>query len=41
MAGPNLDLLCVHQSDARPFCKNYAKIYFNAKHLEKELNKGW
>ena len=23
-----------------PFCKNYAKLYFDAKHLEKGFNKG-
>ena len=39
--GPNLDLLCVRQSDATPFCENYAKLYFDAKHLEKGLNKEW
>ena len=37
-AGPNLDLLCVLQSDAAPFCGNYAKLYFDAKHLEKGLS---
>ena len=39
-AGPNVDLLCVRQSDAAPFCENYAKLYFDVKHLEKELNRG-
>ena len=39
--GHNLDLSCVRQSDAAPFCKNYAKLYFEAKHLEKGLNSGW
>ena len=24
--GPNLDLLCVQQSGAAPFCENYAKL---------------
>ena len=38
--GPNLDLLCVQQSHAAPFCENYAKLYFNAKHLEKGSNRG-
>ena len=37
---PNLDLLCVRQSDTGCFCKNYAKLYFDTKHLEKRLNKG-
>ena len=32
--GPNLDLLCIQQSDTVPFCVNYAKLYFDAKHLE-------
>ena len=45
-AGPNLDILCVRQSDAVAFCENYAKLYFDAKHLrlntkQKRLNKGW
>ena len=40
-AGPNLDLFCVRQSNAVPFCENYAKLYFDAKHLEKGLNRGW
>ena len=31
--GPNLDLLCVQQLDATPFCENYAKPYFDAKLL--------
>ena len=39
--GPNLDLLCIQLSNAAPFCKNYAKLYFDAKHLEKGLNRGW
>ena len=30
--GPNLDLLCVRQSDAALFCKNSAKLYFDVKH---------
>ena len=25
---------------AAPFCKNYTKFYFDAKHLEKEFNRG-
>ena len=32
--GPNLDLLCIQQSDAVPFCENYAKLYFDTKHLK-------
>ena len=33
-------ILCVRQSDAAPFCENYAKLYFDAKHLKKGLNRG-
>ena len=40
-AGSNLALACVWQSDAAPFCENYTKLYFDAKHLEKRLNRGW
>ena len=40
-SGPNLDLSCVRQLDVAPFCENYAKLYFDAKHLEKGLNRGW
>ena len=29
------------QSDAAPFCKYYAKLYFDRKPLEKGLNSGW
>ena len=39
--GPSVDLLRIQQSDAALFCENYAKLYFNAKRLEKGLNKGW
>ena len=39
-SGPNLDLLCARQSDAAPFCENYAKLYFNVKHLQKGVNRG-
>ena len=34
-ASPNLDFLCVWQSDVAPFCENYARLYFDARHLEK------
>ena len=40
-SGPNLDLLCVQQSGAAPFCENYAKLYFDVKHLKNGLNKWW
>ena len=32
MTGPNLDFLCVQQSDAAPFTENYTKLYFDAEH---------
>ena len=41
LTGLNLDLFYIRQSNAAPFCKNYAKFYFDAKHLEKGLNRGW
>ena len=28
-------------SDAAPFCENFAKLYFDAKHLEEGFNRGW
>ena len=40
LPGPNLELLCVRQSDAAFIHENYAKLYFHAKHLEKALNRG-
>ena len=40
LAGPNLDLLCVQQLGAAPIHENYAKLDFDAKHLEKRLNRG-
>ena len=40
-SGPNVDLLCVRQLDAAPFCENDEKLYFDAKNLEKELSRGW
>ena len=39
-SGPNLELLCIWQLATAPFCENYAKLYFDAKHLEKRLNRG-
>ena len=41
LSDPNLDILCVQQSDATPFCENYAKLYFDVKHLENGMNEGW
>ena len=39
-AGHILDLYCIQLSNTAPFCENYTKLYFDAKHLEKGLNKG-
>ena len=35
-----LDLYCIRLSNAAPFYKNYVKLHFDAKHLEKGLNRG-
>ena len=40
LSGLNLDLLCIQQLNAVPFCKNCAKLYFDAKHLQNGLNRG-
>ena len=32
--GPNLDLLYVQASKPASFCGNYAKLYFDARHVE-------
>ena len=29
------------QLEAAPFFENYVELYFDAKHLQKEFNKGW
>ena len=39
-SGLNLDLLCVQQLCTTSFCENFAKLYFDAKHLEKGLKNG-
>ena len=39
-SGLNLDLLCVQELGTASFCKNFAKLYFDAKHLEKGLQNG-
>ena len=39
ISGPNLDLLYIRKLDTSPFSGNYAKLYFDAKHLEKNLNR--
>ena len=36
LSSPNLDILCIQQADGAPFYENYAKLYFDAKHLEKD-----
>ena len=33
-SGHNLQLLCVQQLGTGPFCKNYAKLYFDTKHFQ-------
>ena len=38
-AGCTLDLYCVQLSSTALFCENDAKLYFDAKHLEKGMNK--
>ena len=35
ISGHILDLYCVRLLNAAPFCKNSAKLYFDAKHLKK------
>ena len=40
-SGPDLDLLCVQQAGAVPICENHSMFYFDTKHLEKGLNRGW
>ena len=35
------NLLCIWQLGAAPFYKNYAQLYFDAKHLQKGLLRGW
>ena len=39
-AGHILDLYHARLSNAAPFCENYTKLYFDAKHLKKGLNRG-
>ena len=40
LPGNILDLFCFQLLNAVPFCKSYAKLYFDAKHLENGLNSG-
>ena len=35
ITGHILDPYCIRLSNAGPLCKNYAKFYFDTKHLEK------
>ena len=39
-AGRILDLYCVQLSKAAHICKNFTKLYFDAKHLEKGFKRG-
>ena len=32
--GPNLDLICIWQLNAAPFCENYAKLFLVTKHFK-------
>ena len=41
LPGPNLDLVCIQQLNPAPFCKNYAKLYFDAKTPRKGIEQGW
>ena len=38
-SGHTLDLCCVRLSNVASFYENYATLYFDAKHLEKGLNR--
>ena len=38
---PYLDNFCIQQSDVLLFSENHLKLYFDAKHLEKGLSRGW
>ena len=38
-SGHTLDLCCVRLSNVASFCENYPSLYFDAKHLEKGLNR--
>ena len=40
-SGPNLDKNSIQLAHPASFCENYAKLYFDAKHLKKEWNRGW
>ena len=36
ISDPNLDLLCVFQLNTASICENYANLYFDAEHLERD-----
>ena len=38
---PDLDFLRIQYLDAAPIREYNAKLYFDTKHLEKGLNRGW
>ena len=40
LTGHMLDLNCIRLLNAAPICGNYAKLYFDIKHLEKGLYRG-
>ena len=41
LSGHIPDLCCIRLSNAAPFDENYTKLYFDAKHSERGLNRGW
>ena len=38
---PTLDFLFFWKSDSISFCENNTKLYFDVKHLEKEMHRDW
>ena len=40
LTGHMLDLNCIRLLNAAPICGNYAKLYFDIKHLEKGSYRG-
>ena len=40
LLGLSLDFLCIWELGTTPFCENYAKLYFDAKYLEKRVSRG-
>ena len=40
-AGPHLGKNSIRLADPALFYENYPKLYFDAKHLKTDLNRGW